>query len=193
MHLRTGEAKLIHRNNCMQLLGHRKDVRTIVDCSLTDLKSTNIMDNEQTPPPPEPRRNMEPRKDQSYFERLVGYIPADILAAYMTFSGILADEPSNPVWLHWAGFIALLILAPFYCIYRPTDPPPMLYANKTYYCAAASTLSFAAWCFALGGPFAATFDWYRPVYGSLVLILTALILPILEKILLKQDPPSSNS
>lgn len=112
----------------------------------------------------------------------------------MTFSGIVGDDPHNPIWLHWCCLIALAILTPFYCIYRPSQPPPMLHAaNKTYFCAAASTLSFIAWSFALGGPFAATFAWYRPVYGSLVLILTALILPILEKVLVKQDPPSSNS
>lgn len=152
------------------------------------------MTTQQQPPPqaPEPQRNMEPRKDASYFEKLLGYIPADILAAYMTFQGILSEQSNNPQWLQWGMFFALLILAPVYCVLWPKEPPPMLHATKKYFCAATSALSFAAWCFALGGPFA-TLSWYKPVYGSLVLILTALILPILEKLLLKQDPPQDNS
>lgn len=144
--------------------------------------------NTQPPEPPELPRNAEPRRDDTYFEKIVKYIPADILAAYMTFSGIIADDPNNPVWLHWICFIALTILTPLYAIFRPSDPPPILYkANKTYFCAIASTISFAVWCFALGGPFAATFTWYRPIFGSLLLILSTLLLPILEKVLLRQS------
>ncbi len=143
---------------------------------------TSPNDREEQP------RNAAPRRDDTYFEKIVKYIPADILAAYMTFSGIIADDPTNPVWLHWACFAALTILTPLYTIYRPSEPPPLLFkANKTYFCAVASTLSFAVWCFALGGPFAATFAWYRPVFGSLLLILTTLLIPILEKVLLKQS------
>ncbi len=136
-------------------------------------------------------RNAEPRRDDSYFEKLVKYIPADILAAYMTFSGIITDQPNNPLWLYWVGFIGLLILAPLYTIYRPSEPPPLLYASKTKFCAVASAVSFAVWVFAIGGPFAATWPlWYRPIYGSLLLILTTLTLPIVEKLLLRTN--SSN-
>lgn len=106
----------------------------------------------------------------------------------MTFAGIISDQPDNPLWLYWAGFLGLLALTPLYALFRPSDPPPLLYASKSKLCAVLSTISFAVWVFAIGGPFAATWPlWYRPIYGSLLLILTTLTLPIVEKLALRTN------
>jgi apolipoprotein N-acyltransferase len=112
----------------------------------------------------------------SYFEKLVRYIPADILAAYVAISGITASN-DPPLWLTWGVFGVLLALTPLYVCLVKTDPPGIAW-SKTFHWMTAC-LAFSAWVFALGGPFA-TFDWYQPYLGSVVLILTTLIIPVLE-------------
>ncbi|MBX9941112.1 MAG: hypothetical protein K2Y32_17755 [Candidatus Obscuribacterales bacterium] len=124
----------------------------------------------------------------SYFEKLIRYIPADIVAGYVALDGILKEGGNSPLWLTWAVFIALLSLTPLYVCYVKTEPPGIV-SSKTFYWLA-STLAFAVWVFALGGPFAATFAWYKPVYGSVLLILTTLTLPVFESIFYKGTPPS---
>lgn len=110
------------------------------------------------------------------------------MAGYVALDGILKEGGNSPLWLTWAVFIALLSLTPLYVCYVKTEPPGIV-SSKTFYWLA-STLAFAVWVFALGGPFAATFAWYKPVYGSVLLILTTLTLPVFESIFYKGTPPS---
>lgn len=145
-----------------------------------------MSNNFDTPAPPKVE---EPRREDSYFEKLIRYIPLDIIAAYQAIDGIIRDQGSNPLWLYWAAFLGLLVLTPLYTIYRPNQPPSLLYP-KTRFCAIVSTISFSVWVFALGGPFEIQWpELYRPVYGSVLLILTALTLPVLEKIILGRAHP----
>ncbi|MBP9807422.1 hypothetical protein KBF38_03845 [bacterium] len=123
----------------------------------------------QEPPP-------DSKTTDSYFEKLVKYIPADILAAYVAITGITASN-DPPLWLTWGVFGVLLALTPLYVCYVKTVPKGFL-TSKTFHWVTAC-LAFAAWVFALGGPFA-TFVWYKPYLGSVVLILTTLIIPVLE-------------
>lgn len=123
----------------------------------------------QEPPP-------DSKTTDSYFEKLVKYIPADILAAYVAITGITANN-DPPLWLTWGVFGVLLALTPLYVCYVKTVPKGFL-TSKTFHWVTAC-LAFAAWVFALGGPFA-TFVWYKPYLGSVVLILTTLIIPVLE-------------
>lgn len=114
----------------------------------------------------------------SYFEKLIKYIPADIVAAWLAIDGVLKDQ-SNPLWLVWAVFGILVFLTPFYVVLIKTTPPGFSVAKTFHWLA--STLAFVVFVFALGGPFALTFAWYRPLYGTIVLILTTLILPLFER------------
>lgn len=123
----------------------------------------------QEPPP-------DSKTTDSYFEKLVRYIPADILAAYVAITGITASV-SPPQWLGWAVFGVLLALTPLYVCYVKTVPKGFV-SSKTFHWVTAC-LAFSAWVFAMGGPFA-TFTWYQPYLGSVVLILTTLIIPVLE-------------
>jgi hypothetical protein len=142
--------------------------------------SNDIPAQDDRPPP----KIEDPRREDSYFEKLIRYIPLDIIAAYQAIDGIIRDQGSNPIWLYWAAFGCILVLTPLYTIYRPNQPPSLLHP-KTRFCAFVSTVSFTVWVFALGGPFEVTFpDLYRPVYGSVLLILTVMTLPVLEKIVL---------
>ena len=133
----------------------------------------------QEPPP-------DNKDTDSYFEKLIKYIPADIVAAYVAIDGILKQGSNDPLWLTWAVFISLLALTPLYVCYMKTDPPGFV-SSKTFHWVA-STFAFAVWVFALGGPFAVTFVWYKPIFGSVLLILTTLLLPVLENACFKCPP-----
>ncbi len=146
-------------------------------------------DNRQ-PIPPGNNRNRpaaDGGRDDTYFEKLLKYVPGDIVAAFVAIDGLLRDQALvNPLWLDWTVFGGLLILAPLYAVYRPsTPPPPSLQARRTFH-AVAAMVAFTVWVFALGGPFATTWpDIYRPMYGTILLIFTTLIIPLFEKILLR--------
>jgi hypothetical protein len=128
----------------------------------------------QEPPP-------ESRDTDSYLEKLLRYVPADIIAAYVALDGILRENSNGPLWLSWAVFLTLLVLTPFYVCYKKTEPSTGFHSSKMFHWLA-STVAFAVWVFALGGPFAVTFSWYQPVYGSVLLILTSLAIPVFESI-----------
>ncbi len=124
----------------------------------------------QEPPP-------DSKTTDSYAEKLIKYIPADILAAYVAITGITASN-DPPLWLSWGVFGVLLALTPLYVCYVKTQPAGFVSSKMFHWLTAC--LAFTAWCFALGGPFAQTFVWYKPYLGSVVLILTTLIIPVLE-------------
>ncbi len=121
-------------------------------------------------PPPDSKVN------DSYFEKLIKYIPADILAAYVAITGITASV-NPPQWLGWGVFGVLLALTPLYVCYVKTEPKGFA-SSKTFHWVTAC-LAFSSWVFAMGGPMLTdTFAWYQPYLGSVVLILTTLIIRI---------------
>lgn len=147
------------------------------------------------PPSPTPGRfaqNPPPdaKETDSYAERLIKYIPADIVAAYVAIDGILKQGGNDPHWLNWAVFGGLLALTPLYVMYMKTDPAGFAIAKCFH--AFASALAFTVWVFALGGPFALSFAWYKPVLGSVLLIFTTLLLPVLEGFFYGTPIPNSN-
>lgn len=119
----------------------------------------------------------ETKATDSYFEKLLRYIPADLVAGYLAITGIMTGHSDLP-WLPWGVFFVMLGLTPLYVCYLKTDPPGFA-ACKTFHWVV-SCIAFTSWSFALGGPFATTFTWYQPYLGSVVLILTTLIIPVLE-------------
>jgi hypothetical protein len=122
------------------------------------------------PPPPPP--------EASYFEKLLAYIPAEIVGAVLVMDGMLKEAaPDRPLWLYWAMFFAATLLTPLYVVFRPTENPAINCTKR--FRAVTATIAFSVWMFAIGGPFAVTFEWYRPIFGSLLLIITT---PVFEKV-----------
>ena len=148
----------------------------------------NTVDNtaENADPVPVPPTAPAPSPTTtSYFEKIVRHIPATINAAYVASLGLLAENAPNPAWLHWSVFLVLLILVPFYVLYIPGQFQDKSMSKR--YCVFASTISFIVWVYAIdGGPIAISFpQLYQPLYGSLLLIITTLVLPVLEIVLQK--------
>lgn len=109
-----------------------------------------------------------------YKTRLLKSIPADVVAAWVFLDGILSADPLAPDGLHWAVFAAVLALTPLWTwsmAYEPGLPTPTLQI-------VASTLAFAVWAFALGGPFD-DLAWYTSSLASVILALYTLAAPLL--------------
>lgn len=111
-----------------------------------------------------------------YMTRLVKYIPADIIAVYLFINGIISSQAAPNVILRWVVFALLLVLTPIY-IWRVTNdrtlPPAWDQMIVAFF-------SFAIWVFAIGGPFT-TLVWYSPLYGSILVALYTLVIPMIRK------------
>jgi hypothetical protein len=113
-----------------------------------------------------------------YFAKVIKYIPAEIVAAYVAATGVIETAKGTIPFhtLQWVIAGVLLVLTPLYILKFAGvsgQPPPV-------YQAIASAIAFVCWVFALSnGPFS-TFAWYSPAYGTLVLILFTLVAPLGE-------------
>lgn len=114
-----------------------------------------------------------------YAERIVKYIPSEILAAYIAINGILASVAATQgdirIWVQIGVIALLLILTPLYfrLLAKPTEPT----TTQMF----VSTVAFVVWAYNLGGPFVELYPAYVsvPVYfpwiGSISLIIFTLV------------------
>jgi hypothetical protein len=110
-----------------------------------------------------------------YFNKLVKYIPGDIVGAWIFASSAIKEASGVPTTATlWIAFAVLLIITPLWT-WRNTKPPADPPARTQIII---STISFAVWVFALGGPFA-TLGFYRPLFGSLILVLFSLVVAMI--------------
>lgn len=110
-------------------------------------------------------------KVDSYFDRVVKYIPADIVSAWVfVLASVNAspDDVPKPTVL-WIAFVCGLVLTALWTKRMTTESDKI--PAKTQI--ALSTLAFSVWVIALGGPFA-TLEFYKPLYGALLLVLFTL-------------------
>jgi len=113
----------------------------------------------------------QPQGD-SYLTRLIKYIPAEIIAIYVIVEGFirpggqLHDISQQTHWLIFAGF---LIATPVYTYFATRQKGASPATGQIII----SIFSFAAWAFALGGPFE-NLDFYQK-NGA---IISAVLLPV---------------
>ncbi|RMF44255.1 MAG: hypothetical protein D6755_09385 [Anaerolineae bacterium] len=112
--------------------------------------------------------------EDDYFSRLLKYIPSEIIMAYISIEGVLRStyrgNASLLETILWSVAGILLVLTPLW-MYRVMG---VRRASQLLL----STLSFAVWLFAMGGPFRAL-DWYQPALGGVVLPIYTLLVPII--------------
>ena len=103
----------------------------------------------------------------TYFDRVVKYIPSDIVAAWVAVTGLVksADDSVPRVTVLWICFVVGGLLTAAWT-WKQTNVGGKPAAAKQII---VSTIAFGVWVFALGVPFDAL-DWYRPLYASLLLI-----------------------
>lgn len=154
---------------------------------MTDNKDkgpTPKADSDPAPAPnPVPTPTPAPSGAEQYISKIIRYIPGPIIASYTAMTGLIAEDPSHIVLLSWAVFGLCLVLSPLYVLFMPDSIQDNKDCSKRFH-VLASIIAFGVWGFALGGPFALTFAWYKPLYGSLALIVSTLLMPLLEKVLM---------
>lgn len=103
----------------------------------------------------------------SYFDKVIKYIPADVVGAWVAISGIIksASEEVSKGTLLWIAFAVGMALTAAWTWKQTQEPDRRTAATQILI----STAAFGVWVFALGGPFA-ELSWYAPVHGSLLLI-----------------------
>jgi len=115
----------------------------------------------------------EQLKPDDYKSRLLKYIPAEVVAMYITLDSITRSAgnqiPLQPAL--WIVFTLLLIGTPLWLwrVMKVTKRGQLVI----------SFFAFAVWVFALGGPFALQ-QWYHPVYGALLMPLYTFLVPIIK-------------
>lgn len=116
----------------------------------------------------------------SYKDKLLKLIPAEIVAAFLTLKGILDASPSgvNIQLFQWIVFGGLLILTPI--IYKK------IYGVKDTKQLVVTTFAFVIWAFSIGSPIDTFFmdasGMLSPAKGivaSLLLVFYSLIAPLL--------------
>jgi hypothetical protein len=104
----------------------------------------------------------------SFFDRVIKYIPADVVAAWVTIRGLVIGATNVPKeTVLWIAFTFLLLFTAFWT-YRNTKEPGKPTATTQIVVA---TVAFAVWVIALGNP---PVTW-NALYGSLLLIAFTLL------------------
>jgi len=108
----------------------------------------------------------------SYSDRVMRYIPADVIASWVAVNGVLRGTFPHPgkitLWISFATGILICAIWTYRQVAKTSQETARLQA-------AVSTAAFAVWVYALGGPFPDWIGWYRPHIGSLLLIAFSLI------------------
>jgi hypothetical protein len=93
-------------------------------------------------------------KKDTYTDRLVKYIPAEVVAVYLAVAGMIGDPNATAAnrWALWLSFGIIAVLTP------PYLRRVAMVSKKSQ--VVISTLAFVVWVYYLGGPFT-TFGWYE--------------------------------
>lgn len=102
-----------------------------------------------------------------YFDRVIKYIPSDLVGAWIAVTGFVPNEKTDPNSTNvlWICFGIGLILTPLWTALQTREkgqPTAVLQIIV-------ATVAFAIWVIALGRPFD-TIHGYQQYYGSLLLV-----------------------
>ncbi|MGB8215948.1 MAG: hypothetical protein WCE94_01495 [Candidatus Methanoperedens sp.] len=114
-----------------------------------------------------------PQKDD-YKERVIKYIPAEVVAFYLFLIGIVNGEgiPSETKPLILWIIVVVGTVATWLYLLRVQNVHKIVQLIIT-------TGAFLVWAFALGGPFV-YLNWYLPAYGQLLLGVYTFLVGIIE-------------
>jgi hypothetical protein len=125
------------------------------------------------------------------FTNLFKYIPVEIISAWIAIKGMIKGAnpvntenthvlTTNNLFLLWSLFVIFTGLTAFY-IYKQISKE-ITSSDKLkeddYIQIIISTIAFVVWVFATEEPFS-SLSFYQPIYGSIILILFNLIVPLI--------------
>lgn len=117
-------------------------------------------------------------KLDGYFDKLIKYIPTEIVGGWIAIIGLIksaSDIPTNTIL--WILLVIFTILTALYILKQTSEPKKPLAIKQT----TLSTIAFIVWVFALGEPFD-TLSFYNPIYGSILLILFNITIPLFNPV-----------
>jgi len=118
------------------------------------------------------KQDMPESAADKYADKLVKYIPADIIGAWLAAKGLILTASDVPTSLIlWISFGVGLVLT-FLWTLKQTKLPNH---KPAYTQSIISTVAFLVWVIAMGKPFE-----LNPLYGSLLLILFSLVIPLIN-------------
>lgn len=115
--------------------------------------------------------NKEISKPDDYGTKLLKYIPVEVITVYIALDALIRSSPEMVLSLYWFIFIFGIVATPLY-LWRVQK----VHKNLQL---VISTVAFAVWIFAIGGPFS-YMDWYNPIYGGIFLTIYTFLIPIIE-------------
>jgi hypothetical protein len=115
-------------------------------------------------------------KPDDYKARILKYIPAEVIALYLTFDALLRPVGGHALsqqrtFIYWLAFLFGLLVTPLYLwrIQKVSKITQLII----------STVAFTVWVYALGGPFQTRAS-YDPLYGALALPAYTFLIAIFE-------------
>jgi uncharacterized BrkB/YihY/UPF0761 family membrane protein len=117
-------------------------------------------------------------KIDGYFDKLLKYIPTEIVGGWIAITGLIksaSDIPTNTIL--WILLIIFIGLTALYILKQTSEPKKSPAVKQT----TISTIAFIVWVFALGEPFD-SLSFYNPIYGSILLIIYNLTIPLINPI-----------
>ncbi len=118
-----------------------------------------------------PKPRLEQKEPDNYTSRLLKYIPAEVIALYLTLDALIRTSEQLPISVYWIVFVVCLVLTYFYL--RRVEK-----VGKNIQLLI-SVIAYCVWVFAIGGPFV-YLNWYQPIYGGLLLPTYTLAVAIIE-------------
>lgn len=144
-------------------------------------------------------------ENDSYVQKIVKYIPAEIIAGYTTLVGYLSFG-SFPIPAYYEKYYCILliilsIITPLWTYFAVLDNNDNS-KKRAYFHSAIATFAFWIWVYAVGNPLlkalicggcddkgCADCIYYSPVFGSIILVLFTIMTPVLERMVLGTKLP----
>ncbi len=110
-----------------------------------------------------------------YFDRLIKYIPSDIVGAWLVTKNLISAYGKAPPSTLWVAFACGIVLTILVVRLTPNNGP------ATWFQVAISTVAFVIWSWALGSPLSDVIP-HSALFSSLVLIAyTVLVAALVPK------------
>lgn len=112
------------------------------------------------------------KKSTSYSERLIKFIPAEVLAGYVSVSPLMGTIPSHAGKIAFVAALVVLCLAAIPIHYRTL----LGRSKRARKHILISQVAFLAWAYGIGGPFI-VLGWHHPAAAGLGLVAVTFIAP----------------
>lgn len=144
------------------------------------------------------------KEDDTYIQKIIKYIPAEIMAGYTALVGYLSVSSNAEIPPHYKSYyiillIILIVITPVWTYFAVIDnhaSESVHQKKRAIFQAFIATVAFIIWVYTIGNVLlkavlchcnstaCADCAAYSPVLGSIILVLFTLMTPLLERIVL---------